>query len=484
MALKTYQVRQGDTLSQIASNYGVGLDAISGYASGDPNKIGVGENLSINTPDPAPVNRINAADLGQPSLTIPPSVTSTKKLSLQSMADSTTEKISSLETKVSDDEKEIRSTYQKLGQQAVKRTEAYASEETPFGTVNEAQKELSDINATIKRKELAYRRSVERIQEENPTGQLAEGQRLAIEKLDREWAREAADLSLIAEVKLGNFNAAKGIIDEKVDAETEDLQTRLAELSLFYSQNYNKLTDLQKTQLQQETAIVSDELETVRAREAQIGALQLEAARNGAPTATILAIGKATDVTTAISAAGSYIEKKETGGSGSAAFSKTQVAKGAAAAGMTLDEFKLLDEDTQNFYINSFGDAQSMVEEAFDGGSTLEEVKQAIAEAGLPQAGIDSLNTYADQLWNENYRELTPEEEYTDIVNALTGYRDDGYSRDEAFDAELTFQTTDDKGKDLGLPSGRKKEIEKNIKDALVDVYGRTFWQKIIPGGR
>lgn len=484
MPVKNYQVREGDTLSQIASNYGVGIDAISGYSSGDPNKIGVGENLSINTPEATPVNRINAADLGQPTLSVPPTPTGTKKLSLQTLADSTTEKISGLQTTVNTQEEEIKSTYQKLGSQATKRVDAYANEETPFGTVNEAQKELTDINNRIKRKELAYRRAVERVQEDNPTGQLSEGQRLAIEKIDREWAREAADLSLIAEVKLGNYNAAKGIIDEKVDAETEDLTTRLAQLTLFYNQNYNKLTDLERTQLQQETAIVNDELQTVRAREQQIGALQLEAARNGADTNTILAIGKATDVTEAIAAAGGYIKKKETGSGGGTTFTKTQAAKGAAAAGMTLEEFNALDDDTKNFYINSYGDAQKMVEEAFNSGSSLEDVQQAISEAGLPQQGVDSLNEYANELWDSNFRPLTAEEQYSDIVNALTGYRDDGYSRSEAYDAEYSFQTTDSKGKALNLPKSQLKEIEKNIKDAQVEVYGRTFWQKILPGGR
>lgn len=45
--MQQYTTKQGDTLSQIAQKYGVPVSAISGYKSGDPNKIGVGENLSI-----------------------------------------------------------------------------------------------------------------------------------------------------------------------------------------------------------------------------------------------------------------------------------------------------------------------------------------------------------------------------------------------------------------------------------------------------
>lgn len=43
----TYTVKSGDTLSAIASRYGVPLSSISGYKSGNPNLIYPGENLSI-----------------------------------------------------------------------------------------------------------------------------------------------------------------------------------------------------------------------------------------------------------------------------------------------------------------------------------------------------------------------------------------------------------------------------------------------------
>lgn len=47
MAKQTYTVKSGDTLGALAKQYKVGLDNISGYKSGDPNKIGVGEVLTI-----------------------------------------------------------------------------------------------------------------------------------------------------------------------------------------------------------------------------------------------------------------------------------------------------------------------------------------------------------------------------------------------------------------------------------------------------
>lgn len=45
----TYKIKKGDTLGQIAKQYGVGISDITGYRSGDPNKIFEGETITIGT---------------------------------------------------------------------------------------------------------------------------------------------------------------------------------------------------------------------------------------------------------------------------------------------------------------------------------------------------------------------------------------------------------------------------------------------------
>lgn len=47
MPPQTYTVKPGDTLSKISTQYGVPISSITGYKSGDPNKIQVGEVLSF-----------------------------------------------------------------------------------------------------------------------------------------------------------------------------------------------------------------------------------------------------------------------------------------------------------------------------------------------------------------------------------------------------------------------------------------------------
>lgn len=53
---KVYVVKPGDTLSQIAVMFGVPMSAITGYSSGDPNVIKVGETLRIDGGTPTPVH--------------------------------------------------------------------------------------------------------------------------------------------------------------------------------------------------------------------------------------------------------------------------------------------------------------------------------------------------------------------------------------------------------------------------------------------
>ena len=61
-----YTVKRGDTLSNIASQYGVPTSQISGYKSGNPNLIYPGEQLVIPTPEPV-----------QPVKTVQPTVNAT-----------------------------------------------------------------------------------------------------------------------------------------------------------------------------------------------------------------------------------------------------------------------------------------------------------------------------------------------------------------------------------------------------------------------
>lgn len=71
---QTYTVQPGDTLSAIAARFGVSVDSITGYRSGDPNLIYPGETLTIGGAGQAAgaPSGVTGAPTGQPGLTQPP----------------------------------------------------------------------------------------------------------------------------------------------------------------------------------------------------------------------------------------------------------------------------------------------------------------------------------------------------------------------------------------------------------------------------
>ncbi len=95
-------------------------------------------------------------------------------------------------------------------------------------------------------------------------------------------------------------------------------------------------------------------------------------------------------------------------------FSDTQIAKGAAAAGMSISEFKELDEDDQNYFINGegsdlingeipplddgdFEDVQDEIDSMYEDGYGLGEVRDEIDNLDISQEDKEELKDYAEE---------------------------------------------------------------------------------------
>lgn len=301
MAEQTYTVKAGDTLSKVASQYGVSLNQISGYKSGDPNKIGVGETLRIATTPMAPANTVNATNLGQNQFMVPPVPPTT---AYDGLIKSSQAAITTLTPEVDKGKTDIQTKYDRLGELPTERADGYKE-----SGVYDKQAEYSRMVNTINQKELGYQTRIDKIRNENPTGQLTEGQQIAMDKLGKDWAIEKAALSISAAFAKDDYTTAKQIVDDRIDAETEGLKNELDGLKFFYSENQDRLTDERKQILEFQIAQVEDEKAQKEEVLSQIGAIQLAAAENGAPSDVIVGIGKATDLTTAITKAGSWVDQ-------------------------------------------------------------------------------------------------------------------------------------------------------------------------------
>lgn len=113
----------------------------------------------------------------------------------------------------------------------------------------------------------------------------------------------------------------------------------------------------------------------------------------------------------------------------------------------------------------------------------VQQIQQDVSEFGLDEvlAGIDDeaqRNAVAEAYGRETKTTpATPEEVKTKIVNTLTNIKST-YTRSEAEDvARANLEEALGSG---SLPTS----FEDALQDALVEVYGRTFWQSVLPGGR
>lgn len=295
----------------MASQYGVNVSDITGYASGDPNKIGVGENLKVMTRDIPPVNTVAATDLGQKPLVTPPVTPLTGYAGLIASSNAA---ITNLQPDVDQGKADIKTKYDRLGALPGEKADAYKEEK-----VYEKQGIYNKMVNTINQKELGYQTRVDKIRNENPTGQLTEGQTIAIDKLTKDWAIEKAALSISAAFAKDDYTLAKTIVDDRIAAETEGLQNELEGLKYFYSENAGNLSDEKKNLLQYQIKTIEDEKAEKERLLTEIGAIQLAAAENGAPADVVTAIGRATDLTSAITGAGSWIDQtidRDGGGGG------------------------------------------------------------------------------------------------------------------------------------------------------------------------
>lgn len=322
---------------------GINQDLLAAYKSGS-----------------GPANTMNATNLGgtpyKPAPTVP--VTGYDALIASSNA-----AITPLETAVATDKTNLQSKYDRLGDVAASRADGYQEE-----GVYDKKKAYNDLTNTISQKELAYNARAERVRSNNPTGALAEGQNIELDRIAKDWSYEKANLSIAAAFARDDYTTAKAIVDDKVKAETDGLEAELRGLEFFYNQNYDKLSDEKKNVLEFQIAQIEEEKATKTALIEQISTVQFEAAKNGAPADVILAIGNAKDETGAIVAAGNYVGLLER---------QREARIGAESGGSSTGATALTPDDKRNL---------------IGGGWTAEEI------AALPDAiavnGIDAvLNT-------------------------------------------------------------------------------------------
>lgn len=261
------------------------------------------------------VNSMPATSLGQNNTTyssyFPTSTTSTglaetasasKDSYLSTIAKQTDEAKATQEAQLT----KAQSLFERLGLQSTKQADAYES-----SGLNASKVELDSLASQIETVGRSFDKRIETLQTTNPNGELASGITNDVARLQREKASTLADYAIVLNAKTRNFDTAKSVIDQKVAAETDDLKTQLDGLQFFYTQNENKLSENQKTLLNDKIDAANKEYDAAKELRTTIGDVQLAAAKNGAPVSVVQAIGKADSNESAISAAAGYLKAQD-----------------------------------------------------------------------------------------------------------------------------------------------------------------------------
>lgn len=217
-----------------------------------------------------------------------------------------------------------------------------------------------------------------------------------------------------------------------------------------------------------------DDLEELKATEKEVEKILIKAALGSAPSTIIKAARLTGDPVRAASMLATYIDSGD-GGGGNDRFSTTQENKGIANAGTDQATFRSYDEETQNYFINGdVNGTKSDIDKALEDFS-LEEVLETIDQFEVNETIKQFYRNYAEGKAPE---QETQEEQFSSFIRQL---KEEDFTRSEAKKAITNeLASRDNFNGEENIPGAIKDKIE----DAVVEIYGRTIFQKVFPGGR
>jgi hypothetical protein len=146
--------------------------------------------------------------------------------------------------------------------------------------LGQARLDTADIRNQIEAREMSLRRAVEATQK---TAGLS-GTQIArqVQALNRDAARELADLSIIESARLRRMDAIETNIDRKISAQLEPLQFQLQFDQMFYQENKQALTQAQDRAFQLKIAQEERNYQEKQRERDSIKNIALSAAQYGA----------------------------------------------------------------------------------------------------------------------------------------------------------------------------------------------------------
>lgn len=171
-----------------------------------------------------------------------------------------------------------------------------------------AEDSLVDIRNKVMQKEQKFRRLLEQVDTDQTLSSARKQSRIA--NIEREQARELADLAVIENAAMNRYSAAQAYVDRKVKSQTEQQRNKVEALKFFYQENKEVLTTAQTRQYER---VIARENRKLDREERNLERLENEklnilrnAQLNGAPIEVLENIQSSNSIDEAMKSAGQF----------------------------------------------------------------------------------------------------------------------------------------------------------------------------------
>lgn len=168
------------------------------------------------------------------------------------------------------------------------------------------EKKSASYNTALTNLEASQRAQTNELRALESANMTDAGRAAAQRDINRKYAFEQADLSLILSVANRDLSSAQAMVDRKIQLALEPLQTQLEFSKLFYEDNKADFDKAEQRAFENRIRDNERAYDEAKSFETQRGQLQLSAASQGADPSIIQAIGRAKNLQEAIQAAGQY----------------------------------------------------------------------------------------------------------------------------------------------------------------------------------
>lgn len=359
------------------------LNILKGYATGNVSQTGVPNTMSAPGTVPTPSSTINASNLTTGGTTdlskilganIPSGTISSDIAGLLSLYGATTDQQKQYDQTVN----QLLTAMQSLGsegadlEKAMRDQGVYAN----YEQVKQLNLRAAQLQGEIQTFDAETQKISGDIQNQAiPTGLLV-GQQAALQR-QRDITRlsKAAELSAtlaLSQAYQGNAEIGMQLAQKSVDLKYQPVlnQIEVLKAQLGYAADKLNREDTARSKIISALLDIKvNEINDQKAQQNKIQTMAIEAAYNGAPLSVVNQMKAATDPVEAARIGAAYIKgslekvgstsgggtsSSSSGAGGTYHFTSTQLNKGASTAKMTIDQFKGLPGDDQNFWINSY----------------------------------------------------------------------------------------------------------------------------------